>query len=258
MDLQELLMIMEALRGEKGCPWDKKQTKESLKPYLIEEAYELFEAIEENDPEHIKEELGDLLFQIVFQCQLAKEKAEFDMSDVIEQIAKKMRSRHPHVFGDAECNTPEEVLKQWEVLKKSEGKLRESILEGVPKAMSSLLRAHRLQKRAAQAGFDWEKTEDVLEKLDEEVEEFKEALGTKNKDMIEDELGDIFFMLVNISRFLGVNPEDAHRKTISKFIHRFRYIEMKAAEQGRKLSDMTLDEMDKLWDEAKGKEAKGQ
>jgi tetrapyrrole methylase family protein/MazG family protein len=215
MDLQELLTIMEALRGEKGCPWDKKQTKESLKPYIIEEAYELFEAIEENDPEHIKEELGDLLFQIVFQCQLAKEKAEFDMSDVIEQIAKKMRSRHPHVFGDAECNTPEEVLKQWEVLKKSEGKLRESILEGVPKAMSSLLRAHRLQKRAAQAGFDWEKTEDVLEKLDEEVKEFKEALGTKNKDLIEDELGDIFFMLVNISRFVGVNPEDAHRRTIS-------------------------------------------
>ena len=257
MDLQELLKIMEALRGEKGCPWDKKQTRESLKPYIIEEAYELFESIEENDPEHIKEELGDLLFQIVFQCQLGKEKDEFDMSDVIEQIAKKMRARHPHVFGDTECKTPEEVLKQWEVLKKQEGKLRESILEGVPKAMSSLLRAHRLQKRAAQAGFDWEKTEDVLEKLDEEVNEFKEALGTKNKDMIEDELGDIFFMLVNISRFVGVNPEDAHRRTISKFIHRFRHIEMSAAEQGRELSDMTLDEMDKLWDEAKGNEAKG-
>jgi tetrapyrrole methylase family protein/MazG family protein len=257
MDLQELLKIMEALRGEKGCPWDKEQTRESLKPYIIEEAYELFEAIEENDPEHIKEELGDLLFQIVFQSQIARENKEFDMSDIIDKIAKKMVSRHPHVFGNTTCSTSDEVVAQWEVQKKREGKLRESILEGVPETLPSLLRAHRLQKRAAGVGFDWEKVDDVLKKLDEEVKEFKEALGTKNKDMIEDELGDIFFMLVNISRFLGVNPEDAHRKTISKFIHRFRYIEMKAAEQGRKLSDMTLDEMDKLWDEAKGKEAKG-
>ena len=234
MDIQELLKIMEALRGDKGCPWDKEQTRESLKPYIIEEAYELFEAIEENDPENIKEELGDLLFQIVFQCQIAKERAEFDMSDVIEKIGEKMVARHPHVFGDTECRTPEEVTKQWEVLKKREGKLRESILEGVPKAMSSLLRAHRLQKRAAQAGFDWEKVEDVLEKLDEELNEFKEALESKDQKGIEDELGDILFMLVNISRFISVNPEDALRKTISKFIHRFRYIEMKAAEQGKK------------------------
>ncbi len=254
MDIQELLKIMEALRGDKGCPWDKEQTRESLKPYIIEEAYELFEAIEENDPENIKEELGDLLFQIVFQCQIAKERAEFDMSGVIEKIGEKMIARHPHVFGDTECRTPEEVTKQWEVLKKREGKLRESILEGVPKAMSSLLRAHRLQKRAAQAGFDWEKVEDVLEKLDEELNEFKEALESKDQKGIEDELGDILFMLVNISRFISVNPEDALRKTISKFIHRFRYIEMEAAEQGKKLSDMTLQEMDRLWDEAKEKE----
>ncbi len=257
MDLQELLNIMEALRGEKGCPWDKEQTRESLKPYIIEEAYELFEAIEENDPEHIKEELGDLLFQIVFQSQIARENKEFDMPDIIDKIAEKMVSRHPHVFGNTSCSTSDEVVAQWEVQKKREGKLRESILEGVPETLPSLLRAHRLQKRAAGVGFDWERVDDVLKKLDEELKEFKEALGTKNKDMIEDELGDIFFMLVNISRFIGVNPEDAHRKTISKFIHRFRYIEMKAAEQGRKLSDMTLDEMDKLWNEAKGKEAKG-
>ena len=257
MDFQELLNIMEKLRGEKGCPWDKEQTRESLKPYIVEEAYELLEAIEENDPEKIKEELGDLLFQIVFQSQIARENKEFDMSDIIDKIAKKMVSRHPHVFGNTTCSTSDEVVAQWEVQKKREGKLRESILEGVPETLPSLLRAHRLQKRAAGVGFDWERVDDVLKKLDEEVKEFKEALGTKNKDSIEDELGDIFFMLVNISRFIGVNPEDAHRKTISKFIHRFRYIEMKAAEQGRKLSDMTLDEMDKLWDEAKGKEAKG-
>ncbi len=255
MDLQELLKIMEALRGERGCPWDKQQTRKSLKPYIIEEAYELYEAIEENDPDMIKEELGDLLFQIVFQSQISKEKGEFEMSDVIGKIGEKMITRHPHVFGDAECRNPEEVIKQWEVLKKREGKMRESILEGVPKAMSALLRARRLQKRAAQAGFDWEKVEDVLIKVDEEMNEFREALKTKNQPEMEDELGDILFMLVNLSRFVGVNPEDALRKTISKFIHRFRYIEMQAAEQGKKLSEMTLAEMDKLWDEAKEKES---
>ena len=254
MELQELLEIMERLRGEAGCPWDKQQTRESLKPYIIEEAYELYEEIEKNDPEKIKEELGDLLFQIVFQCQIAKENGEFDMSAVIDKIGEKMIARHPHVFGDAECTTPEEVVKQWEVLKKREGKLRESILEGVPKAMSALLRARRLQKRAAQVGFDWEKVDDVLKKVDEEIHELKEALKTKNRPEMEDELGDILFMLVNLSRFIGVNPEDALRKTISKFIHRFRYIEMKAADQGKKLSEMTLAEMDSLWDEAKEKE----
>jgi tetrapyrrole methylase family protein/MazG family protein len=248
---------MEKLRGDRGCPWDKEQSRDSLKPYIIEEAYELVEAIEENAPDKIREELGDLLFQIVFQCQIAKENGEFEMSDVIEKIGRKMIARHPHVFGDVECRTPEEVLKQWEVLKKQEGKLRDSILEGVPKAMSSLLRAHRLQKRAAQVGFDWEKVEDVLAKVDEEIIELKEAMKAKNASEIENELGDILFMIVNLSRFVSVNPEDALRKTISKFIHRFRHIEMTASEQGRKLSEMTLDEMDRLWDEAKGKEARG-
>jgi len=253
MDFQELLKIMETLRSEKGCPWDKEQTRESLKPFIVEEAYELIEAIDESDPEKIKEELGDLLFQIVFQCQIAKENNEFKVSDVIEKISKKMIARHPHVFGKADYKTADEVLLHWEEQKKLEGKMRESILEGIPKTLPSLLRAHRLQKRAAGVGFDWEKVEDVLKKLDEELKEFKEALKTKRQDGIEDELGDIFFMLVNISRFIGVNPEDALRKTISKFIHRFRYIEMNAAEQGKKLSDMTLNEMDSLWDESKGK-----
>ncbi|MEW6067406.1 MAG: nucleoside triphosphate pyrophosphohydrolase [Nitrospirota bacterium] len=254
MHLQELLKIMEALRSENGCPWDKEQTRESLKPFIIEEAYELIEAIEENAAEKIKEELGDLLFQIVFQCQIAKERKEFEMSDVIKEISKKMVARHPHVFGEAKFNTKDELLIHWETQKRREGKLRQSILEGVPNALPSLLRAHRLQDKAAKVGFDWEKIEDVLKKLDEELREFKEALKTKRQGDIEDELGDIFFMLVNISRFVGVNPEDALRKTISKFIHRFRYIEMTAAEQHRKLSDMTLEEMDRLWDEAKEKE----
>jgi tetrapyrrole methylase family protein/MazG family protein len=253
MDFQKLLNIMEKLRGDGGCPWDKEQTRESLKPFILEEAYELIEAIESGDPEKMKEELGDLLFQIIFQCQVAKERKEFEISDVIEKITKKMITRHPHVFGEAEYRTSAEVIVQWEEQKKLEGKTRESILEGVPEALPSLLRAHRLQNRAASVGFDWDKVDDALKKLDEEVKEFKKALETKEKNEIGEELGDILFMLVNVSRFIGVNPEDALRKTIAKFISRFRYIEMKAADNGRKVSDMTLSEMDKLWEEAKEK-----
>jgi len=229
------------------------QTRESLKPFILEEAYELIEAIELNDPEKIKEELGDLLFQIIFQCQIAKEKKEFEINDVIEKICRKMIARHPHVFGDANYKTADEVIAYWEEQKKREGKKRASILEGVPEILPSLLRAHRLQNRAASVGFDWDKFEDVLKKLDEELKEFKKALETRQQNTIGDELGDILFMLVNVSRFIGVNPEDALRKTIAKFISRFRYIEMKAADDGKKLSDMTLEEMDKLWEEAKEK-----
>jgi len=253
MELDELIKIMSALRGEKGCPWDREQTMESLKPFIVEEAYEVLEAIDEKDTEHVKEELGDLLFQIVFQCQIAKEKGDFDMADVIEKIGRKMIARHPHVFGDADYKTTAEVLVHWEAQKKREGKQRESLLEGVPKTLPSLLRAHRLQDRAARVGFDWDKVGDVMNKLDEEIGEFKEAMEKNNEDAIEEELGDVLFMLVNISRFIGVNPEDALRKTISKFISRFRYIEMAAADSGRTLSDMTLAEMDALWDEAKKK-----
>lgn len=253
MDLDELLKIMSALRGEKGCPWDREQTMESLKPFIVEETYEVLEAIDEKDPEDVKEELGDLLFQIVFQCQIAKEKGDFDMADVIEKIGRKMIARHPHVFGDADYKTSAEVLVHWEAQKKREGKQRESLLEGVPRTLPSLLRAHRLQDRAARVGFDWDKVGDVMKKLDEEIGEFKEAMEKNNEDAIEEELGDVLFMLVNISRFIGVNPEDALRKTISKFISRFRYIEMAAADSGKTLSDMTLAEMDALWDEAKKK-----
>jgi len=175
------------------------------------------------------------------------------MAEVIEKIGRKMVLRHPHVFGDADYRTSAEVLVHWEAQKKREGKQRESLLEGVPSTMPSLLRAHRLQDRASRVGFDWDKIEDVMKKLDEEISEFKEALEKKEEVGIEEELGDLLFMLVNISRFVGVNPEDALRKTISKFISRFRYIEMAAADAGRKLSEMTLSEMDALWDEAKKK-----
>jgi tetrapyrrole methylase family protein/MazG family protein len=252
-DFEGLLKIMSALRGEHGCPWDREQTMESLKPFIVEESYEVLEAIDEKNPDAVREELGDLLFQIVFQCQIAKERGEFDIYDVIDKIGGKMTARHPHVFGDADYKTSEEVLVHWEAQKKKEGKQRESILDGVPKTMPSLLRAHRLQDRASRVGFDWERLDDVLLKLDEEIREFKEAFEEKDAGAIEDELGDVLFTLVNISRFIGVNPEDALRKTISKFISRFRYIEMAAADRGVKLSDMTLAEMDALWDEARKK-----
>jgi len=253
MNLDELVKIMAALRGEKGCPWDKEQTRESLKPFIIEEAYEVLDAVDENDPAAVKEELGDLLFQIVFQCRIAEEKGEFGLGDVIDGIAKKMISRHPHVFGDSDIRTSEEVLVKWDEHKKKEGKQLESILEGVPITMPALLRARKLQDRTAKVGFDWERIDDVLGKLDEEVAEFKLAVRGKKKAAIEDELGDILFMIVNISRFIGVNPEEALRKTISKFISRFRYIEMAAKDKGKKLSDMSLAEMDALWDEAKSR-----
>ena len=250
-NFQKLIDIMAKLRSEQGCAWDKVQTHETLKPYLIEESYEVIEAIDEKYPAKLKEELGDLLMQVVFHSQVAKDNGEFDINDVIEKICSKMVSRHPHVFGDAKFDTPDEVKKQWHDRKKEEGKFRDSALEGVPKELPSLLRAHRLQSRAAKVGFNWEKVEDVFEKLDEELQEFKEAVANRDTKEIEGEIGDIIFVLVNISRFVGVNAEEALRKSTSKFVSRFRYIEMKAAEQGRKLEDMTLQEMDALWDEAK-------
>ena len=250
-NFQKLVDIMARLRSEDGCPWDREQTRETLKPYLIEEAYEVLEALDEGNAQGLKEELGDLLFQIIFHAQIAKERGEFDIDDVIKKISEKMISRHPHVFGDERFETSKEVLKQWDERKKEEGKLRESVLEGVPKELPSLLRAHRLQSRASKVGFDWKRLEDVMDKLEEELGEFRAALAHKEKAAIEDELGDIFFVLVNISRFVGVNPEDALRKTIAKFISRFRYIERKAAEAGKGLSGMTLEEMDALWEEAK-------
>ncbi|MEF9476100.1 MAG: nucleoside triphosphate pyrophosphohydrolase [Candidatus Mariimomonas ferrooxydans] len=244
---------METLRGPRGCPWDKEQTRETLKPFLVEELYELLEALDEDDPEKIKEELGDLLFQIVFHCHLSGEKGEFDIRDVVNNISDKMVRRHPHVFGKADLKTSEDVLMHWEEHKKKEGKERESVLDGVPRALPALYRAQRLQDKASRIGFDWENIEDVFRKLDEELNELKTALGEKDQRAIEGEMGDIFFVLVRISNFVGVTPEDALRKTISKFINRFKHIELRASEQGRYLPDMTLEDMDILWEESKKK-----
>ena len=252
---RQLVGLMAALRGPEGCPWDKKQTPDSLKPFLVEECYEVIDALDEGKPDKIKEELGDLLFQIIFHARIAEERGHFSIDDVITAIHEKMTRRHPHVFGDEKLATDKEVLANWEEIKKKEkGHAdRKSVLEGVPKELPSLLRAHRLQERAARVGFDWNHLNEALPKLDEEIAEFKESLKEEDAGKIEEELGDVFFMLVNVSRFLGVNPDEALRKTISKFIHRFRYIEEHAANAGRSLNDMTLDEMEALWQEAKKK-----
>jgi len=249
MEFERLKEIMKQLRA--NCPWDKKQTHASLRPYLIEEAYETLEAIDREDPGELREELGDLLLQIVFHATLAQEKGQFTVDDVVRGISDKMVSRHPHVFGDARYETAEEVVGQWEERKKEEGKLRESILEGIPESMPALLRAQRLQSRAAKAGFDWEHVKDVLDKVEEEFGEFREALHERDEDKVEDELGDILFALVNVSRFTGINAENALRRTIAKFIKRFRHIEMRASEEGRELRDMSLHEMERHWQESK-------
>jgi tetrapyrrole methylase family protein/MazG family protein len=244
---------MATLRGPDGCPWDRKQPPESLKPFLVVECYEVVDAIEDGSPEKVREELGDLLFQIIFHARIAEEAGQFTINDVITAIHEKMTRRHPHVFGDDRLATDKEVLSNWEEIKRKEKghEDRKSLLEGVPKDLPSLLRAHRLQERAARVGFDWAHLNEALPKLDEEISEFKESLRSEDAGKIEEELGDVFFMLVNISRFLGVNPEDALRKTISKFIRRFRYIEEHAEQAGRSLNDMTIDEMERLWQESK-------
>jgi len=253
--LDDLVALMAKLRGPDGCPWDRKQSANSLKPFLIEECYEVLDALDEGDPQKVKEELGDLLFQIIFHSRIAEERQEFTLNDVITANIEKMTRRHPHVFGDAKLETDKEVLANWEDLKKKEKgyENRKSLLDGVPRHLPSLLRAHSLQERAARVGFDWNRIDEALPKLDEEIAEFKESLKQKDTAGIEEELGDIFFMLVNVSRFLSINPEDALRKTIAKFIHRFRYIEESAASTERSLNDMTLDEMEQLWQEAKHK-----
>ncbi len=251
MDFYELVRIMETLRGKNGCPWDREQTTESIIPYLLEEAYEVIESLYDGDPDKAKEELGDLLFIIIFLVQIANERGDYNINNVIKTIGTKMVSRHPHVFGNAKFNSSEEVIKQWDDRKKEEGKQKESVLEGVPVALPSLLRAYRIQKRASKVGFDWERIDDVLVKLDEEISEFKEALNKGPKEKKEDELGDLLFTLVNIARFISINPEETLRKTIHKFIHRFEYIEKKAKEMNVILNDMSLEEMDALWEEAK-------
>ncbi|WP_461830172.1 nucleoside triphosphate pyrophosphohydrolase [Aquifex sp.] len=245
---QDLIKVMEELRQK--CPWDREQTHESLKKYLIEEAYEVLDAIDSKDDEKLKEELGDLLLQVVFHSQIAKERGAFDVNDVIDTLVKKLIERHPHVFGDAK---PEDVLKNWE---KKKMEKRKSIFEGIPKHLPALMRSQKLQDRASQVGFDFERIEQVFEKIEEEINELKESLEKNDKENIKHEIGDILTAVVELARFVGVDAEEALQEANDRFIRRFSYIEKKAKEMGRSLQDMSLEEMDRLWMEAKKLEEK--
>lgn len=247
----ELLEVMEKLRQPDGCPWDREQDHRSLIPFLIEEAYELVEAIEKEDDKEIQEELGDVLLQIIFHAQVAVDDGKYSMLEVIKALKDKLIYRHPHVFGNTSVGNSDEVLVNWESLKKKEKKERKSILEGVPKQLPSLLKAQRIQSRAAKVGFDWPDMHGVMDKVKEEVEELTEAWDNQDHDHVEEEFGDVLFSLVNYARFMKIRPEEALQRTITKFMQRFQYIEEKADALNVSLQDMPLEEMDRLWDEAK-------
>ncbi|HSI70742.1 MAG TPA: nucleoside triphosphate pyrophosphohydrolase [Gillisia sp.] len=242
-----LLTIMDELRDQ--CPWDRKQTMESLRHLTIEEVYELGDAILEKDREEIKKELGDILLHIVFYAKIGSETSHFDIGDVANSICDKLIERHPHIYGDVEVANEEDVKKNWENLKLKEGK--KSVLEGVPASLPALVKASRIQDKVAGVGFDWEEPEQVLDKLKEELDELHHELKVQDQDRIESEFGDVLFSLVNYARFLKINPEDALERTNKKFITRFKYLEEKAKEKNKPLSEMSLAEMDVFWEEAK-------
>jgi MazG family protein len=243
------LEITKRLRRE--CPWDREQTHGSIRASLIEEAYEVVEAIDEGNLDELKKELGDLLLHVAFHSNIAEENGEFTLDDVITSITEKLIFRHPHIFGTVTVANADEVKRNWEKLKMEEG--RESLLEGVPRELPGLLRAHRLQEKASKAGFDWEKREDVWKKVEEEMGELHRAIDTAGQEEVEMEFGDLMFALVNYARFLKVNPENALRRTVEKFIARFQFVERRLKESGREIGSATLKEMDELWEEAKGK-----
>ncbi len=242
-----LLTIMDDLRDK--CPWDKKQTMETLRHLTIEETYELGDAILDHNLQEIKRELGDILLHIVFYAKIGSETNDFDIADVANEICEKLIHRHPHIYGNVQVENEEEVKQNWEKLKLKEGK--NSVLEGVPKGLPALVKASRIQDKAAGVGFDWEKPEQVLEKVQEELQEFRAELTSNCTDAMEAEFGDVLFSLVNYARFLKINPENALERTNKKFINRFQYLESKAKGLGKELQDMTLAEMDIFWEEAK-------
>lgn len=242
-----LLDIMDDLREK--CPWDKKQTLQSLRHLTIEETYELGDAILDDDLQEIKKELGDILLHIVFYAKIGSETGDFDIADVANSICEKLIHRHPHIYGDVQVENEEQVKQNWEKLKLKEGK--KSVLEGVPKSLPALVKASRIQDKAKGVGFDWEAPEQVWEKVQEELQEFHDEVQAGDKVKIESEFGDVLFSMINYARFLDINPEDALERTNKKFIKRFQYLESKASALGKPLSDMTLAEMDVFWNEAK-------
>ncbi len=244
---EKLLIIMDELREK--CPWDIKQTMQSLRSYTIEETYELGDAILDNDLPEIKKELGDLLLHIVFYAKIGSETNDFDITSICDSICEKLIHRHPHIYGETTVKDAEEVKQNWEKLKLKEG--RKSVLEGVPKSLPALIKAIRIQEKARGVGFDWDNENQVWDKVQEELQEFKTELTAKNKSKMEDEFGDVLFSLINYARFVNINPENALERTNKKFIKRFQYLENKATEMGKNLSDMTLAQMDVFWNEAK-------
>ncbi len=244
-----LLDILDELRVR--CPWDRKQTNESLRPNTIEETMELADAIMGEDTEKIRKELGDVLLHIVFYAKIGDEKGQFDIADVCDALCEKLIYRHPHVFGDEKADTAAQVLKNWELIKMSEKDGNKMVLSGVPRSLPSLIKAERVQEKAANVGFDWQKREDVWDKVKEELAEVEAELRGNDEADREKEFGDLFFSLVNAARLYGVRPDNALERTNRKFIARFNYIEEKANEQGRHINELTLAEMDELWNEAK-------
>ena len=242
-----LLTIMDELREQ--CPWDKKQTLQSLRHLTIEETYELGDAILDNDLQEVKKELGDLLLHIVFYAKIGSETDDFDIADVLNTVCEKLIHRHPHIYGDITVKDEEEVKRNWEKLKLKEG--NKSVLEGVPKSLPALVKASRIQEKVAGVGFDWEESQQVWEKVSEELQEFQDEVKSGNQDEMEAEFGDVLFSLINYAKHLNINAENALERTNKKFINRFQYLEQKAKELGKELADMTLKEMDVYWDEAK-------
>ncbi len=250
---EQLLEIMARLRAPDGCPWDREQTHQSLVKYVIEEAYEVAESVEEGDWEALAEELGDVLLQVVFHARMAEEAGSFQIDTVLDRIIEKMLRRHPHVFGDAKAETAEDVLKRWETSKREEKPERTSILEGIPRNLPALMRAHRLQDRASWSGFDWERIEEVFDKISEELGELQDAHARGEQEDVREEMGDLLFALVNVARYLDVDPEESLRAANEKFTNRFRHIESGLEAQDVALDDATLQQMDALWDDAKAK-----
>lgn len=249
--IDKLLQIMATLRGPEGCPWDREQTHESLRPYVVEEAYELVEAVDGGNASEVREELGDLLLQIVFHGQIASEAGRFDFDDIVHGINEKLQRRHPHVFGDEKADGVEEVIQNWERIKiETEGKKKTKRHRGTP----ILHRALRMQDKAVSYGFDWEETHQLLDKLEEELTEIREAVEGGEKDKITEEIGDLLFMTVNLSRFLDIHPEEALEQSLTKFGTRFKSMEKMTAMDGRSLEEMKLDEMEEYWERAKEKE----
>ena len=247
-----LLDVLDTLREK--CPWDKKQTNESLRPNTIEETYELCDALIKNDADNICEEIGDVLMHMIFYSRIGQEKGDFDMADVCNRESDKLIFRHPHVYGDAVAETAGEVLKNWEQLKLQEkGKKKKTVLGGVPDSLPSLIKAYRIQDKARNVGFDWEEREQVWQKVKEEIAEFEAEVANMDKEKATDEFGDVLFSLINAARLYHINPDNALERTNNKFIQRFNYLEQKTIAQGRNLADLTLAEMDEIWEEAKGK-----